>query len=282
MNKNTDLHVHTHYSDGDYSPKEVIELASKLKIKAISITDHDTIEGLEEAKREASKKKIEAINGIEMQGLNSEILGYLFNEKDNALLSLLETHKEQRTKYVIEKIDGLNDLNIDISLEEVLEKKGPATFPLSTHIAKIMIEKGYVKDIQSAYQKYLKKIKVRLEKPPTTLKKIIHTIKNAGGVCILPHPWYLNNYIKEDLEIFLIKLKKYGLDGIESRGYIPEELKNYENKDFIKKIKNYATKYDFILSGGSDFHGEKTHPHNILGKYNVDYETIINMKKRID
>ncbi|MCK9292923.1 MAG: PHP domain-containing protein [archaeon] len=278
---NTDLHLHTHYSDGVLSPKSLVELAKKRKLQAISITDHDTTDGLREGSKAAKENKIELINGVEIQGLGSEILGYFFDEDNNSLQSLLENQKKQRTKYVLKKIEGLNDLNIDISIDEVFEKSKPADYLLTTYVAEVMIEKGYVKSIQEAFDKYLRKIPVKLEESPLRLKKIIGTIKDANGLCILPHPWYLKPDFKYEIETFIIKLKKYGLDGVEVIGYIPEELKTFENSDFMETIKIIANKYDLLLSGGSDFHGEKIHPDNILGKYNIPYDYVKKMKERL-
>ena len=280
---NTDLHIHTHYSDGAFSPERIIKLAKESKLQAISITDHDTIDGIlkTQAHKMAKKEKIELINGVEIQGLGSEILGYFFDENNNSLLSLLEKQKKQRTKYVLKKIEGLNDLNVDISADEVLEKSKPANYLLTTYVAEIMIKKGYVKSIQEAFDKYLTKIPVRLEERPLRLKKIIGAVKDANGLCILPHPWYLKPDFKYEIETFLIKLKKYGLDGIEVIGYIPDELKTFEDTDFIETIKIIANKYDLLLSGGSDFHGEKIHPNNILGKYNIPYDYVRRMKERL-
>ncbi|MDD3177938.1 MAG: PHP domain-containing protein [Candidatus ainarchaeum sp.] len=279
--KKVDLHTHTYFSDGLLSPKQLISLANNKKISAISITDHDTIDGLLEGKKEAIKKNIEFINGVEFFSIETEILGYLFDEKNSALINFLEKQILQKEKYAIKKIEQLNNLNIDIEIEEVYEKIKPGRVVTTTHIAQILLEKGYVKEIQEAFKKYINKEKVILKDPPENAKKIIKLIKNAGGVSVLPHPWYLKDFQKENLEYFLIKLEKYGLNGIETTGYIPNENILFEGKNLIKRIKEISRELKLVETGGSDFHSEKIHPHNILGKYNISYTKLNELKKKI-
>jgi predicted metal-dependent phosphoesterase TrpH len=222
------------------------------------------------------KNNLEFIPGVEIQGMGSEILGYFFNEKDESLLSFLEKQKKQTVKYTKKKIQGLEELNIDISYEEV-SKIAKSKYVSPTHIAELMMDKHIIESIQEAYDKYFKYISVRLETPPPKLKKIIKLITDSGGVAVLPHPWYIKkNYT--DFESILIKLVDYGLKGIETIGYIPEELKIYKNKDRITEIIKMADRYDLIKSGGSDFHGLKIHPNNKLGEYYVSKKIVDDLR----
>jgi len=271
-----DLHTHSYYSDGLYSPKTLANYAKNAGLNGISLSDHNSVEGLEEFKKECIKNNLDFITGVEIQGLGSEILGYFMNYKDESLLSFLEYQRKQTRKYVKKKIEGLKDFNIDISYEDVLEvvKKD---YISPTHIAEVMLSKGYVKSIQDAYDNYLKEIKVRLEEAPPRLKKIINVIQDAGGVAVLPHPWYLyGNYF--DLESLVIKLVKYGLKGIETVGYVPEDLKIFKNKNRIEEIEKIADRYGLIKSGGSDFHGLEIHPNNKLGEFFVNKKVVDDLK----
>lgn len=272
-----DLHIHTYYSDGMYSPKKIIEMASKQKLKGIAITDHDSIQSLEETKKQAGN--LEIINGVEISGLESEVLGYCFDEKDEQLNKLLEHHRKQKRKYVQKKIEHLNSFGVEINYKEVLKESLPGKNPNSFTIAKVMLEKGYCKNIEQAFQEYLREIPVRLEKPPTKVKKIIKVINDAHGKAVLPHPWYLKENQKEDLETFVIRLVRYGLKGIEVNGYIPENLRKFKNKNFIEQVKKLTKKYELLECGGSDFHGEKYHPENKLGKYTTSEEIVKLLKK---
>jgi len=271
-----DLHTHSYYSDGLYSPKTLANYAKNAGLNGIALSDHNSVEGLEEFKKECTKNNLDFIPGVEIQGLGSEILGYFMNYKDESLLSFLEYQRKQTRKYVKKKIEGLKDFNIDISYEDVLEvvKKD---YISPTHIAEVMLSKGYVKSIQDAYDNYLKEIKVRLEEAPPRLKKIINVIQDAGGVAVLPHPWYLyGNYF--DLESLVIKLVKYGLKGIETVGYVPEDLKIFKNKNRIEEIEKIADRYGLIKSGGSDFHGLEIHPNNKLGEFFVNKKVVDDLK----
>jgi predicted metal-dependent phosphoesterase TrpH len=277
--KKYDLHTHTHYSDGVLSPIELLKKAEKLKLAGVAITDHDSIDGFCEIFKESKKHDIELIPGVEIQGLETEILGYFFNKEDNALNLLLEKHRTQRKKYVFKKIEGLSNYGIDIDYKEVLNKSGVGQNPNAYHIAKTIVEKGYAQDIDSAFKEYIRNIPVRLEVPPTRVKRIIQIIKDAGGKAVLPHPWYLKNFQKSELESFIIKLVQDGLSGIEVIGYIPEKFKNFKNNSFIDKIKELTKKYELIETAGSDFHGDNTHENNILGKYTTSQKTIDLLKK---
>lgn len=279
MNK-VDLHTHTYYSDGLLSPKQLIILAKKRNISAISITDHDTIDGIVEGRKFAEKNNLEYINGVEIYSRDTEILGYLFDENDSALTNFLEKQIKFKKENAIQKIEKLNDLNVDIEIEEIYDKIKPGRVVTGTHIANLMVEKKYGKNVKEIYDKYMNKIKVKLENPPIDTRKTIKTIIDAGGIAILPHPWYLKEHIKENLDLFLIKLQKYGLSGIETIGYIPEELKKIKGTNFIKYTKEISRELDFVETGGSDFHSEKIHPHNILGKYNIPYSKLKELKKR--
>jgi hypothetical protein len=270
--KNTDLHVHTFYSDGLYSPKKVINLAKEKKLKAISITDHDSIDGLDKSKKYCLKNNIELIDGVEIQGNTTEILGYFINKKDNSLLSMLDKHKLAKKEHTIKTLEKLQEKNIDIEIEEVLANC--KNIVMKSEIAKIMCKKGYANNIQDVYKKYFKNIKVKTKYGLTPTKKVIKTIIDSGGVACLPHPWFLKDNLYNNLENFLEKLESWGLAGVETTGYCPDYKKQ-------KYIKNIVKKNNLLETGGSDFHGLKYFPYNILGKYNINYSIINKLKKKI-
>ncbi len=274
-----DLHTHTYYSDGSLSPSELVRAASKINLKGVSITDHDSTEGLSEALKEGTKRGVEIIPGVEVQGMECEILGYFFNKEDNNLNFLLEKHRKQRRKYLIKKIEALESYGIEIDIKEVLKSSGIGQNPNTFHIGKIMVEKGYVSSVDLAFKEYLKNIQVRLEVAPTRVKKIIKVINDAGGKAVLPHPWYLKEKQKQEMESFVIKLIENGLSGIEVSGFIPEEVKIFKNKPFIEQVLNLTKKYELIETGGSDFHGENSHKDCRLGEHFVLKETIERLRK---
>lgn len=274
-----DLHTHTHYSDGVLSPSKLLMKAKEVGLKGISITDHDSIEGLFKIEKEALKIDVEVINGVEIQGMGTEILGYFFNKEDSSLNMLLEKQRAQRKKYIKKKIEGLLEYGIEIEYQEVLKNSGIGENPNTYNIAKVMVEKGYCRDEDFAFKEYLREIPVRLEVPPTRTKKIIRVIKDAGGKAVLPHPWYLREHQKAEFESLIIRLVDEGLSGVETKGYIPEEVKMYKNKPFMEKVKDLCKKFELIETGGSDFHGENTNKNNILGKYTDSKKTIEILRK---
>jgi 3',5'-nucleoside bisphosphate phosphatase len=271
--KNIDLHIHTYYSDGKFSPKEIIGFAEKYKLKAISITDHDTIKAYDVLK--TIKTNIEIINGVEIQANTTEILGYLIDLDNNILNNILYKNKIAKEEYIYKKIDALKDMNLDLEIEELYEIAKPADVYLNSHIAKLLLNKGYINNIQEGFKKYLNKIKVKTSLGITNTKKVIKGIINAGGLAVLPHPWYLKEEIQENLFSFISKLKDYGLVGIETTGYIPEDKLKY-----FKNIKLISKELELIECGGSDFHNLEDYPNNILGKYNLNYNIIKKLKKK--
>jgi len=274
-----DLHTHTHYSDGRLSPSKLVSRAHKIGLKGLAITDHDSIEGLFEAEKQAKKVGIDLISGVEIQGMGTEILGYFFDKEDTILNMLLEKHREQRKKYLKKKIEGLLEYGIEIDFKEVLEDSGIGENPNAYNIAKKMVDNGYCKDIDSAFKEYLREIPVRLDIAPTRTKKIIKVINDAGGKAVLPHPWYLKDFQKSEIESLIIRLVDEGLSGIETNGFIPQEVMMFKNKDFMEQVKELAKKYELIETAGSDFHGDDTHENNILGKYTVSKKTIDILRK---
>jgi 3',5'-nucleoside bisphosphate phosphatase len=272
--KNTDLHIHTYYSDGGHSPKEVVNFALNKKLKAISITDHNCLLGAIEAQKYI--KKIEIIPGIEINSNKSEILGYFIDFEDLKLNNIINNIQKTKTKITLEKIKQIQDMNIDIEPEEVYEKVHDDSCLMMSHVAMVLKDK-----LNYSFQETFEKIIFKTKRVDTgvkenTSKEIIKTITNAGGVAVLPHPWFLKERFFEELDDFLRNFISYGLSGIETTGYIPENLK-YR----IKKIKEKAKEFDLIETGGSDFHCEKYLKDNILGNYNVSYNVVEKLKQKI-
>jgi len=276
-----DLHTHSTYSDGVCSPKELLDLAKKEGLAGISITDHDSIFGLPEGIKYASQIGLELITGVEIQAYGPEILGYFIDIKSPELNALLEDNQKKKQEHLKRKIDGLIDLNIDIDFQEVSDYAKERSYhqTMIPHIAMIMVEKGYGRSIQDVFDKYLNKVKVRLETEPTRAKKVIETIRIAGGVSVLPHPWLLRTEQKDNIENYIIKLTKYGLAGIETRGSIPDNLKE-ESHDLIERIRVVCKKQDLVETSGSDFHGPSTHKDCFLGKPKSSEEIVKELERR--
>jgi len=277
-----DLHTHSNYSDGALSPKDLILKTKKMGLSGISLTDHDSIFGLPEAIETGKKIGVDVISGVEIQAYNCEILGYFIDINNSSLTSLLEKNQKAKLEHLKKRIDGLQELNVDIEFSEVEEYSKKLNFKqtMSTQLAEVLIEKGYGKTIQEIYNKYFKKIRVRLDTEPIRIKTVIDIINDAGGVSVLPHVWLLKNDQKENIENFITKLVKYGISGIETSGFIPNGLEEFQGEDFITKVKLLCREYNLIETSGSDFHGDKIHPDNILGKYKTKEEVVKELERR--
>ncbi len=276
-----DLHTHSTYSDGVHSPKELLDLAKELGLAGISITDHDSIFGLPEGIKYAKKIGMELIPGVEIQGYGVEILGYFIDIASPELNALLEVNQKNKLEHLKRKIEGLADLNVDVDFHEVDDyaKKMHCHQTMLPHLAAVLIERGYGTSVHDIYNKYLKKIKVRLDTEPLKAKKVIETIKIAGGVSVLPHPWLLRADQKESIENFIVKLSKYGLVGVETKGSIPEDLRE-ESHELIDRIRVVCKDLDLVETAGSDFHGTSVHKDCILGKAKSSEEIVRELERK--
>ncbi len=260
MREYIDLHTHSTCSDGSFTPKEIIAHADEIGLYAVALTDHDNIDGILEAKKEALKRDIIFIPGIEIScDFSSElhIVGLNIDCESEKLVNLTNKFKEDRKKRNINTIKRLNDAGIDINLEEA-KKYSTGNALGRAHIAKVMVDKGYASSVKDAFKKYLGKGKIGYSNEfRISYKDAISVIKESGGVAILAHCHYLNMNEDEFIE-FIKELKSYGLNGLE--GYYTEYTK--EQSDFYISV---CKKLDLIISGGSDFHGDMK-PDIKLGK----------------
>lgn len=271
-----DLHVHTTASDGTFTPIEVIQHAKEAGLKAIAITDHDTIDGVKEAIESSNVYDIEIIPGIEFSvdfEPEMHFLGYFINIKSIELADTIKKIRNQRFSEVIKVFLKLRSLGIEINPEEVQELTGSLNV---YSIANLIIKKGYAKNWDDVLEKFL-----GVGKPAYVHKKrlspwdAIKIIKGAGGICFLAHPHLLRKS-EEQLEKVLDDLLVYGIDGIEC--YHP--LCSKENQElFIRMSKERG----LLISGGSDFHG-KTKPGIEIGQgygnLKIPYEILVNMKSK--
>jgi predicted metal-dependent phosphoesterase TrpH len=250
MEKRIDLHTHSIASDGSMTPGELVKYAKECGLSAISITDHDTIDGIAEALEYGEVFDIEVIPGLEISAdykLEMHILGYFSKLKyanmQQTLLSLRESREKRNPKIV----NKLREMGFDISMEEV-KREAFGKIIGRPHIAKAMLRKGFVSSIKEAFDKYLSIGRpAYFKKNKLTPKECIKEILNAGGVPVLAHPALLD-MDSQELDDTLASLKKDGLVGIEA--YYVEN-----NPEDTNKLVKLADKYNFLKTGGSDYHG---------------------------
>lgn len=278
MKKLIDMHTHTNYSDGDNSPKELIELAKKQNIKILGITDHDTLEGIKNIPKNI--KGIEVIPGIELTAKvkkgRMHILGYNIDINNEELNNKMSWLKDKSTNSVISLIEQLKkDYKIYFTHEEIKELINANHNLGRPDLARLLIKKGYVKTVQEAFDKYLIAAydKTRKVNKNLTPEECIKLILNSGGIPVLAHPHSLELDNKQ-LEILLRKMIKQGLKGIEI--YHSDHIK--EKEEFYLYL---ANKYNLLISGGSDYHGPITKPDIFLGlgKNNIMIEDLSILNK---
>lgn len=268
-----DLHIHTSCSDGTFSIKEILKEADKKKMKAIAITDHDTIDGLKLGLDVSKEYNIEFINGIEiscnLDHNEIHILGYFLNIEDSNFIEeikYLQDERKRRNKKIIEKLEK-NGIMIEI---EELKKYAIGNILGRMHIARYLTDKKYVPSMVEAFSKYLGKDGLAyVEKEKFPPQKAVELIRKNGGLSSIAHPHLITNN-ENYLEKLILDLKNNGLGAIECyySGYDKSDRKYY---------KRLAKKYSLLTTGGSDFHGENRIGIEI-GSSGLEYEQFLEIK----
>ncbi|HYE83928.1 MAG TPA: PHP domain-containing protein [Clostridia bacterium] len=268
-----DLHIHTTASDGLLSPDEVVLWAKVKRLAAIGITDHDTINGIDQALEASAKYVVEVIPGIELSTLFEEeeihILGYYIDYKAPWLLDILKKIQNSRYERAERIVNKLNNLGVNITLKQVrdIAEKGAIGRP---HIARAMISKGYINNIKDAFNGYIgKDCPAYVERYKLSCSEAIDLIKKLGGISVLAHPGLIRN--KSNIG----RIIDLGLDGIEV----------YHSKHDDETVRNslaIAASRSLLITGGSDCHGMKVNNEPILGNYSVDYKYVEKLKEKIN
>ena len=243
-----DLHLHTTASDGRLPPRELVRLAADRGLKQISISDHDTTEGLAEAFQEAQDHtSLRIIPGIELStdipGSEIHMLGYFIQHDDETFQEILRRFRRGRVDRAREMVEKLVALGIQLEWERVQEIAGDGAVG-RPHIALALVEKGYCKEPKDAFPEYLgRNGPAYVERTKLTPTEAIQMLLKVGGVPVLAHPGYIS-----DLDPKMPELKAAGLLGMEVyyAKFAP---------DMVDHLKDLAAEYDLIPCGGSDFHG---------------------------
>lgn len=262
-----DLHTHSTASDGEHSPAELVRLAKARGIRALSITDHDTIAGLGEALEAGDELGVKMIRGVELSAgeyHSFHILGYGFGAHPEPLLAIcrrFQRGREER-KHLIH--DYLKGQGVPVSLAEVEEIAGGAIIG-RPHFAQAMVRRGYVASNREAFARYLDADGYhKLPVFKLSARECIDAIKNAGGKASLAHPYQLKME-NHALEALVKKLCGWGLDAVEC--YYPKHTAGQQS--FYLSL---AEKYNLHATGGSDFHGKSVKPDVEMAGWNLDIE----------
>ena len=247
-----DLHLHTTASDGIMTPSGIVRYAKTKGLQAIAITDHDTIEGLDEGLSEGEKIGFEVIPGVEISAEHSpgsmHLLGYFFDVHHPLLKGKLDYLQKARADRNPKIIENLNRLGVKIRYEEVTKVSGGGQVG-RPHFAQVLIEKGYVRSFQEAFERFLKKgAPAYVDKLRFKPKEAISFIEEAGGVTVLAHPKTLGMNGPSTLEKTLLDLIEIGLKGVEI--FYPEHTPME-----VAQFKALAERYGLLMTGGTDYHG---------------------------
>ena len=266
-----DLHTHSTFSVGTFTPLQLVKYAEEKGLKAFALTDHDTTEGVKEAK--SIETNVEVISGVEISTRYDKkeihIVGLYVNENDADLNKQLKYYREKRVTRNFEILEKLNSLGVNITIDDVKESCTGDVISRA-HIAKALVSKGFVGSYTEAFDRYLGDNKCAYV-PRETLnyEESMELITKAGGVPVLAHP-LLYKMSDTNLENMMVKLRQKGLKAVEVY------YSTHSNSD-TQHIMAMANRVGLIYSGGSDFHGAtkpKIDMGTGMGKLAVPYEIL--------
>lgn len=247
-----DLHVHSTASDGTNTPTELVALAKEAGLSAFALTDHDTIQGLAEARRAAKTAGIELVPGIELStdynGSEVHILGYYLDEQNPEFLQKLNEFINSRDLRNEKMAVLLQKEGFDITMEELI-KENPDSVITRAHFARYLVEHGMVKDRETVFSKYIgDDCRCYVPREKIDPFEAVRLIQLGGGVAFFAHP-VLCHMNFDRLKRFIRDLKDCGLTGIEA-------IYSANSSGDERNLKQIAKEYDLLISGGSDYHGE--------------------------
>ncbi len=281
MCKAVDLHTHTHRSDGTLPPAELVKKASEIGLAAIAITDHDTTGGIYEALKAGKQYNIEVIPGVEISAIYPKgtlhILGYFIDIQDSLLQKKLQGYINARNKRNPLILERLKQFGYPLEMEEITSLAGGKVIN-RPHIAKALVNRGYVQSSQEAFDRFLGTGALAyVAKEVYTPEESIEIIHAAGGLAVLAHPDQLQAGSLTKTLVEIRRFAQIGIDGVEAYhgNCLPEHASFYAE---------LAHELNLLVTGGSDFHGDLKHDIEI-GQVKslpfLPYELVERMKERI-
>ena len=271
MANTIDLHTHSTASDGLYAPAELIQKAHEAGLRVQALTDHDSTDGIEEARNAAQRCDIELIPGIELNTDTKEgeihILGYYLQYTKPAFQDALRVLRDARVRRGQKMVEQLNEHGIHIRWERVRAiVHGSVGRP---HVAEALQEAGYVNSVSEAFDKYLGKGQIGyVPRYKLSTREAVQLIRSANGLPVIAHPYNFPGL--ERLPHWLPALIDVGLVGLESY-YGPY------SEEQVQQLKQIADNYHLIPTGGTDYHGPNIHPTPLGGRY-VPEEAVERLK----
>jgi predicted metal-dependent phosphoesterase TrpH len=241
-----DLHLHTHFSDGTFSPEEVAQRASRLGIKALALTDHDSVEGCDRMEAACRSLGIEYAPGTELtaqrDGNEVHLLGYFLDTRNPLLLEELRKFQLVRQERIHKIVECINKLGVPLKVESVFAIAN-CQAPGRPHVGRALVQEGFCNSLDEAFERFLKKNRPAwVPKFKMSAFDAMDLIHAAGGLAVMAHPG-LNSS-----DEFIPILMQHGLDGIEC----------YHSKHTPSMTAHYirmAMQNKLLITGGSDCHG---------------------------
>ena len=262
--KFADLHLHTQFSDGTFTPEELVLHAQKGGLSCIALTDHDTVEGCARTAAACAAVKMEFITGAELtaehQDTEVHIIGYFLDTHNPALLARIATFQAVRQNRIHEMVAALNKMGVPLKVEAVFALANCRS-PGRPHVARALVKEKLVGSLDEAFERFLKKNRPAwVPKTKMSALESVDLIHQAGGLAVMAHPGLNHN---DDIIPDLVAV---GLDGIEC----------FHTKHSTSMSEHYleiAEKHDLLVTGGSDCHGySKGRP--LIGTVRLPYDHI--------
>ena len=262
--KFADLHLHTLFSDGTFTPEELVTRAQKAGLACIALTDHDTVEGCERAAAACTAVQMDFIAGAELTAEHEDtevhVLGYFLDRKNKVLLERISKFQAVRQNRIREMVAALNRLGIPLQAEVVFALANCKS-PGRPHVARALVKEKLIDSLDEAFEKYLKKGRTAWV-PKTKMSALegVELIHQAGGLAVMAHPG-LNR-----TDEIIPDLVAAGLDGIEC-------FHTKHSTVMAERYLEIAEKHDLLVTGGSDCHGfSKKAP--LIGTVRLPYEHV--------
>jgi predicted metal-dependent phosphoesterase TrpH len=265
-----DLHLHTTFSDGTYTPAEIVNLARRSGLSAIAITDHDTLAGIAPT-RLAAGSSLEVISGVEItteyRGRELHLLAYCFDSENSALRSALTHLQEQRVGRFHAMVERLHALGVHIEAADVANLGDEATLG-RRHLAELLVQAKQATSVREAFQRYLgDRGRATVAKTRLPVAEAIALVRGATGVAAWAHPSY--DCTKETL----LELKRLGLGAVEV------EYPAFRSSR-TKELRGLAKELGLAVTGGSDCHGPGQ-PHRSVGASSISHDELQRLRELI-
>lgn len=269
-----DLHMHSGHSDGTRSTADLVRMAAGAGLRAIALTDHDTVSGVAEIVDAAREAGIEVVPGVELsthhEGTDLHLLGYFVDYRAQGFLAALERFRGERKARAERIVARLDELGVGVPWDEV-EAAAAGGAIGRPHIARAMVAMGHVADVEEAFQKWLRPDRPGyVERYAFATSEAIRLVRDAGGLAVLAHPGTVSDAgVVEELAAS-------SLDGLE----VDHPRNDAAQRERLREL---AARHDLLETGGSDFHGDPDRPGEAgVGEVSISYERVEAMRRRAE